>query len=409
MITGDSDAVAASARRKLAQLEQQRLDYERKLEWIDRQQLAWSAGIEGEEVVAALLAELPSGWFVLHDRRKGPRSPANIDHLAIGPSGVHVIDAKNWSGSLWVGERGIVCGRTPRVKETVAVRELRDLVARELAASGRTVPVFGVIALASEEPTGVTLVHDEIAFVPPKELIAGLSSRPPTVTPEEAFRIWELLDDLHPPRSQPEKATRRVTTAPVPGVPVRGQRRNRARSNHRRIVPSKRSGLARPLIAAGLALGLMVAAPATLRQMSSKIAASIPSPTPTTTAATTQNGHAAAPNAVTPHRACDLISTPRARRLLGVAVSKVAVSRQACEFRHAGTRRPLAIVLSGPRVTDVTWHAYLASKFAASSCGTFAPTSAGGGVGTCVDPYSSLVPTSKAWAFDGAVVAAAGG
>src|SRR5947209_3482729 len=117
MITGDGDEVAASARRKLAQLEQQRHEYQRKLEWIDRQQLAWSAGIEGEEVIARLLAGLPSGWYVLHDRRKESRKPANIDHIAIGPSGVHVIDAKNWSGTLWVGNRGIACGRTPRVKE----------------------------------------------------------------------------------------------------------------------------------------------------------------------------------------------------------------------------------------------------------------------------------------------------
>ena len=39
--------------------------------------------------------------IVLHDRAM-PRSRANIDHLAIAPSGVYVIDAKNISGEVRV-------------------------------------------------------------------------------------------------------------------------------------------------------------------------------------------------------------------------------------------------------------------------------------------------------------------
>ena len=35
-----------------------------------------------------------------------PRSRANIDHLAIGPSGVAVIDAKRYSGRIAVERRG---------------------------------------------------------------------------------------------------------------------------------------------------------------------------------------------------------------------------------------------------------------------------------------------------------------
>src|SRR3954465_9052994 len=42
---------------------------------------------------------------LLHDRRM-PRSRANIDHLAIGPSGVTVIDAKRYRGRIAVERRG---------------------------------------------------------------------------------------------------------------------------------------------------------------------------------------------------------------------------------------------------------------------------------------------------------------
>ena len=59
---------------------------------------AWTLGAVGEERVAAVLARhLRDDVVVLHDRRV-PRSRANIDHIAVAPSGVWVIDAKRYQG-----------------------------------------------------------------------------------------------------------------------------------------------------------------------------------------------------------------------------------------------------------------------------------------------------------------------
>ena len=53
---------------------------------------AWAVGARGERAVATRLARARS-VIVLHDRR--PRgSSANIDHIAVGPAGVYVIDTK---------------------------------------------------------------------------------------------------------------------------------------------------------------------------------------------------------------------------------------------------------------------------------------------------------------------------
>lgn len=59
---------------------------------------AWDAGARGEEALGRGLDRLAEqGVRVLHDRRiRGTR--ANIDHIAIAPSGVHVIDAKRYTG-----------------------------------------------------------------------------------------------------------------------------------------------------------------------------------------------------------------------------------------------------------------------------------------------------------------------
>jgi hypothetical protein len=58
---------------------------------------AWQRGAVGEEIMAKRLKDLPDTWRVLHDRRI-PGSHANIDHIAVGPTGVWVIDAKRYKG-----------------------------------------------------------------------------------------------------------------------------------------------------------------------------------------------------------------------------------------------------------------------------------------------------------------------
>src|SRR5689334_24236020 len=59
---------------------------------------AWNTGALGEERLGARLNELATDTLrVLHDRRI-PGTKANIDHLAVTPTGVYVIDAKKYSG-----------------------------------------------------------------------------------------------------------------------------------------------------------------------------------------------------------------------------------------------------------------------------------------------------------------------
>ena len=60
---------------------------------------AWAAGAAGERRVAEVLAALPPEYLVLHDRLLLPGvTESNIDHLVVGPTGLIVIDAKNWGG-----------------------------------------------------------------------------------------------------------------------------------------------------------------------------------------------------------------------------------------------------------------------------------------------------------------------
>jgi hypothetical protein len=113
---------------------------------------AWERGAVGEEQMARRLAELPDTFRVLHDRRI-PGTRANIDHIAIGPAGVWVIDAKRYVNkrpALQV-ERGFF---RPRVESlriggrdgTKLVEGMKSQVDRiTRTVDDPTIPVTGVL------------------------------------------------------------------------------------------------------------------------------------------------------------------------------------------------------------------------------------------------------------------------
>ncbi len=183
-----------------------------------RDQRAWSAGAEGERLVAVALESLSRyGWTALHDLHWPGRPKANLDHVALGPGGVVLVDAKNWSGDVTAVDgrlRQNGYDRTSQV-ESVATA-VADLVA-QLAPNHRSA-VRGVVCLASQDlepssfPLGVTVVGRA-------QLPAFLASLPPRLSPFDVADIGRFLEG-------------RLGGATSPGVAAtsRPPRRNRQRS-----------------------------------------------------------------------------------------------------------------------------------------------------------------------------------
>src|SRR5215218_4336288 len=68
---------------------------------------SWRRGAHGERHTARLLDRLTrDGHMVFHDLAV-PGSDANVDHLVIGPTGLFVIDSKQWTGSVHQGADGL--------------------------------------------------------------------------------------------------------------------------------------------------------------------------------------------------------------------------------------------------------------------------------------------------------------
>jgi hypothetical protein len=93
----------------------------------------WQRGAHGERHTARLLDRLTRDGFVIFHDLAVPGSPANVDHLVIGPSGVFVIDSKQWSGSVHQGADGLVWHNHYRLDRTLeTVRWEAETVGRLL-------------------------------------------------------------------------------------------------------------------------------------------------------------------------------------------------------------------------------------------------------------------------------------
>ena len=123
-----------------------------------RHESAFHSGERGEQAVAASLEQRTARGpaIVLHDRRM-PCGRGNIDHLAVAPSGVYVIDAKNIRGKVRVanplfgGQRLMINGRDRSALIDGLDRQVHA-VRGVLAAGGRAeVPVQGVLCFTTAD------------------------------------------------------------------------------------------------------------------------------------------------------------------------------------------------------------------------------------------------------------------
>ena len=161
---------------------------------------AWARGAEGEELLAARLERdcTEHGVLLLHDRRV-PGSRANIDHIAIGPSGITILDAKRYKGMVKVERRGGLMGPRreqltvdgrPRSKLVDGIRGQVEVVQRVLAGQSiDAVPVRAILCFVrAEMPVFGTLAIGEVEICGPRR--AGKLVR--AEGPFSAERVREL-------------------------------------------------------------------------------------------------------------------------------------------------------------------------------------------------------------------------
>ncbi len=128
-----------------------------KLQKAPQHEVAFKQGGRGEEAVAKTLQARTAGYPVsyLFDRRM-PGGRGNIDILAIAPTGVYVIDAKQWSGKVRLtssstGERLLTVNGRNRTKAIDGLDRQVAAVRAALTTAVPDAPIHGVLCFVDAD------------------------------------------------------------------------------------------------------------------------------------------------------------------------------------------------------------------------------------------------------------------
>ena len=165
---------------------------------------AWETGAAGEEALAAHLEKTCPDVLVLHDRRI-PGRRTNIDHLAVAPSGVFVIDAKRYKGKIEVrnpffGDPSLFIAGRNKTKLVEGLARQRDAVRSALAEAIPEMPAHACFCFlnpagqagGSGLPLLRTLSINGFPLFYPRRLSKHLNA-PGALTAESRREVAELL------------------------------------------------------------------------------------------------------------------------------------------------------------------------------------------------------------------------
>ena len=163
----------------------------------------WARGAGGEELVEQALTKRRPDLPVLHDRRiLGSR--ANIDHIAIAPSGVWVIDTKRYKGALrvtkpWFGKPTLRVAGRDQTKLVDGLAKQVERVAAAMADLGLEAPLHGCFCFVDTElPIIGTPSIYGLTIFGRKGLVRQLNSPGPLALERAAMLATALAERLPP-------------------------------------------------------------------------------------------------------------------------------------------------------------------------------------------------------------------
>ncbi len=241
---------------------------------LERSAEMWGRGQAGEQAVGAQLEALrPHGFDVLHDVRWPGRRRANIDHVAIGPPGILVVDAKNWSGTVTVHHGTLRQNGYKRDREVAAVIKAGEDVGALLQLPW-ALHIIPVIALA-DSGIGEVRPCRGVTVLDHSDLVRWAIGLPAHLSPGDVLGIAAQL--------RPGLPSAAVPTPHRPST-TSGRRPPREPSARQRLLAAKRRALLRQaVVKLAVVAGLLVLAPSLFAWWSSQghqmVESLLPSPT----------------------------------------------------------------------------------------------------------------------------------
>ena len=183
----------AAEQSRLAAERVQRL--RRELDQAERNAHAWSAGAAGEAKVADRMTELePYGWLALHDVHWPGRPKANLDHILVGPGGVLIVDAKNWSGDVRLRDGVLRQNGNSREQEISGILQQSSALSALLEPDHRRLVQGWICLVGQPQLSGSTA--SGIRFEGLDTLRGAVSGLPPVLDPALVPTIHGYLQGL---------------------------------------------------------------------------------------------------------------------------------------------------------------------------------------------------------------------
>lgn len=227
-MAGDSaDEVARRSREKAERLLKRAEQFEK--------------GAEGERLVAQFLSTLPDDWFVLNDIHWPGRSRANIDHVVIGPRGVFVIDAKNWSGTLTIKGGVLRCNGYSKTQAVDAIQAAAAAVGGLVPSVDRDAVIPVLCFVGAAQASGQV---DGVEICPVESLVDLLQDMPIVFSSEQLQFLRFQLDastgaatgPQAPDYLMPPPTGRPLQSESAPVIPLARRHRGRRSSLFKTVV-----------------------------------------------------------------------------------------------------------------------------------------------------------------------------
>jgi hypothetical protein len=143
---------------------------------------SWKAGAKGEVWTRRLLRALEDEGYIVLDDLPIPDSQANLDHLVVGPTGVYLVDAKNYRGRVSCDDGVWRHGQQllePRLQATrFEAARARELLADVLQSAEVDLEALWCIHGTDVLPAARVPIGD-VLLVAASQLVDELTTRPP--------------------------------------------------------------------------------------------------------------------------------------------------------------------------------------------------------------------------------------
>ena len=159
---------------------------------------AWRVGAEGERRTARHLDGLAEGGFVILHDRKVPGYGGNLDHVAIGPTGVWAVETKSLAGKVEINGDSLKIGgrRQDRIIDQVyrEASAIQVAMGRSLIEAGVT--VVPVICLHRGELPWFNKTVRGVRLASGRQLVRLLRAGEPRLSAEQVQALADEADRL---------------------------------------------------------------------------------------------------------------------------------------------------------------------------------------------------------------------